>query len=318
MGTVDQCRLSAVIPVFNEEGNLRELHARLAGVLTGLGLTYEIVFVDDGSSDGSVAILEELYRSDPHVRALVFSRNFGHHLALTAGIDAARGEAVVLMDADLQDRPEEIPKLLEKLDAGYDVVYAIRMAKKHSLFKRVTSSLFVAVMRRMIEGFDINSGVFRVARRNVIDTVKQCRETHRFIIGLMSWSGFRQTGVEVRHGERFAGRTKYDLKRQVRLASNTMVSFSRIPLQFATYLGLVVSLTSFGYGVVVLLRKLVWGLGIEGWPSMMFAVLFLGGVQLLCLGILGEYVGRLLTEAQGRPLYVVARALDQETSDAHA
>jgi dolichol-phosphate mannosyltransferase len=309
--------LSAVIPVFNEEGNLRELHSRLTAVLSGSGRPYEIVFVDDGSRDASVAILEDLHRSDPRVRALVFSRNFGHHIALTAGLDAARGEVVVLMDADLQDQPEEIPKLLSKLDEGFDVVYGIRIGKKHSLFKRVTSSLFVAVMRRVVEGFNINSGIFRAARRNVVDTVKRCRETHRFLVGLMSWAGFRQTGVEVVHGERFAGETKYTLRRQLRLAANTLVSFTGIPLQFATYLGLAVSCTSFVYAVVVLLRKLAWGLGLEGWPSLMIAVMFLGGVQLLCLGILGEYVGRLLTEAQGRPLYVVARTFDREDPDAN-
>src|SRR5580765_4358273 len=194
MDSSSRCGLSAVIPVFNEEGNLRELHTRLTSVLSRLDRSYEFVFVDDGSADGSVALLEDLQRADAHVRILVFSRNFGHHIALTAGIDASRGDAVVLMDADLQDQPEEIPKLLAKLDEGFDVVYGIRMAKKHSAFKRVTSKLFVAVMRRMVQGFDINSGIFRVARRNVIDTVKECRETHRFLVGLMSWCGFRQTG----------------------------------------------------------------------------------------------------------------------------
>jgi dolichol-phosphate mannosyltransferase len=305
-----------VIPVFNEEGNLRELHARLTSVLSGIARSYEIVCVDDGSVDRSVEVLEELQGTDPHVRVLVFSRNFGHHIALTAGIDAARGDAVILMDADLQDQPEEIPKLLAKLDEGFDVVYGIRVAKKHSGLKRATSGLFVAVMRRMVDGFDINSGIFRVARRNVIETVKQCRETHRFLVGLMSWCGFRQTGVEVLHGARFAGTTKYDLKRQIKLAMNTMVSFTSIPLQFATYLGIAVALTSFIYAVVVVARKLFWGLGIQGWPSLMFAVMFLGGVQLFCLGILGEYVGRLLTEAQKRPLYVIARTIEREGTDA--
>ena len=307
--------LSIVVPVFNEEGSLDELHCRVTAAMRELGRSWEIVFVDDGSQDRSVEILEKLHRSDPHVRVLVFSRNFGHHLPLTAGIDSARGEVVVLMDADLQDRPEEIPRLVHKLDEGWDLVYGVRVSKKHSPVKRMTSSLFVALMRRMVEGFEINSGVFRAARRNVIDTVRQCRETHRFLIGLMSWSGFRQTGLEVAHGARFAGTTKYTLRRQVRLAMNTMVSFTRIPLQAATYLGLAVSATSFGYAAVVVARKLVWGLGAQGWPSLMFAVMFLGGVQLMCLGILGEYVGRVLTEAQRRPLYVIARTLDSGGPD---
>lgn len=306
---------STVIPVFNEEGNLVELHRRLTAVFEGLGRAYEIVFVDDGSRDRSFEILGDLHRSDRHVRVISFSRNFGHHIAITAGIDAARGEVVVLMDADLQDRPEEIPRMFAVLEKGYDVVFGIRTARKHTPLKRLTSGLFVALMRSMVRGFDINSGIYRMARRNVIDTVKRCREAHRFIVGLMSWSGFRQTGIPVVHGERFAGETKYTLSRQFRLAANTMVAFTRVPLQVATWLGLAVSSIAFVYAVVILLRKLFWGLGIQGWPSLMLAVLFLGGVQLLCVGILGEYIGRLLTEAQNRPLYVVARDLDHGGRD---
>ncbi len=309
---------SAVVPVFNEEGNLPELHARLTEVFRGLGRTYEIVFVDDGSTDRSMAVLEDLNRRDPRVRVIQFSRNFGHHIAVTAGMDACRGDFVILMDADLQDRPEEIPSLFRKIEEGYDVVYGIRTGRRHSLPKRLASALFVATMRHMVSGFDLNSGIFRMARRNVIDTVRQCRETHRFVVGLMSWSGFRQVGVDVQHGARHAGVTKYTLRKQVRLAVNAMVAFTHVPLRLATYLGLIVSVSAFAYAAVIVVRKLFLGLGVEGWPSLMVAVLFLGGIQLVCLGILGEYVGRLFTEAQHRPLYVVARRLEPEEPDESA
>ena len=206
LGAVRAPFFSAVLPVFNEEGNLEELHRRLTEVFSGLGRTWEIIFVDDGSNDRSVEILRRLAREDPNVRALLFSRNFGHHIALTAGIDAALGEAVVIMDADLQDRPESIPDLFSKLEEGYDVVYAIRRGKKHSLFKRVTSKLFTAVMNRIVDDFTIDTAIFRIARRPVVDTLKECREQARFVLGLFSWVGYEQVGVEVPHDERFAAR----------------------------------------------------------------------------------------------------------------
>ena len=302
---------TVVIPVFNEEHNLAELHRRLTTVLGELSQPYELLFIDDGSTDRSFEILEGLHKHDPCVRVLSFSRNFGHHLAVTAGMDAADGEVIVLMDADLQDLPEEIPALYEKLQEGYDVVYGIRTQKKHTLFKRATSAVFFALMRRMVEGFDINSGVFRIARRSVIDTVKQCRETDRLVVGLLSWAGFKQVGLPVQHGQRFAGETKYTLGKQVRLALTTIVAFTDVPLRAVMLLGLTVSLVSFLFAAVVIARKCIWGLGEIGWPSLMVVILFLGGLQLLCLGILGEYISRALTEARRRPIYVVARRLER-------
>lgn len=301
--------VSVVLPVYDEEGNLEELHRRLTDALCRMGVTYELVFVDDGSQDRSFELLSELAKTDPRVRALSFSRNFGHHIAITAGIDAARGEAVVLMDADLQDRPEEIPKLYAKLLEGYDVVYAIRMAKKHSLFKRVASLAFNRVMNRIVEGHEIDTAIFRIARRRVIDAVKECREQARMVLGLFSWVGFRQTGVEVTHGERHAGETKYSLVKMIRLALHTVTGFSRIPLQVASYLGLIAAVSSFAVGGYFIWLKLAYDAAVEGWTSTIVAALFLGGVQLLCLGILGEYVGRIYGESQRRPLYVVAEEL---------
>jgi glycosyltransferase involved in cell wall biosynthesis len=312
----DRCAISVVLPVFNEEGNLREVHRRLTAVLRALDRPYELIFVDDGSSDSSIDILTALHHEDPAVTVIKLSRNFGHHLAITAGMDHAEGDAVVLMDADLQDRPEEIPTLLRKLDEGYDVVYGIRHNSQHSFLKRLTSRSFFAVMGRMVHGFDLNTGIFRAARRHVIDTVRQCRETNRFVVGLISWAGFRQTGVIVEHAARGTGRTKYTLTKQLKLGINTLTSFTIIPLRLATYLGVLASLAAAAGAAIIIARRLLWGLGVVGWPSLMVAILFLGGVQLLCLGIFGEYLGRVLAEVQQRPLYVVSRRWSRTRSAA--
>ena len=306
---------SVVMPVFNEEANLRELHRRLTAVFCQISDSYELIFVDDGSGDNSATVLEELYEADPRVVVLQFSRNFGHHLAVTAGMDASTGDVVILMDADLQDRPEDIPVLCRKLDQGYDVVFGIRAQSKHSLPKRITSALFFWLIRRMVHDFEINTSIFRVARRRVIDTVIQCREQNRFVVGLISWAGFRQTGVNVQHAARSAGQTKYTFSRQLRLAFNTLTSFTMVPLRLATVLGLFTSLAAGLFGMIVIARKVVWGLGALGWPSLIVVILFLGGVQLLTLGIFGEYLGRVLAESQRRPLYVVARRLARAVVD---
>lgn len=298
---------SIVVPVFNEEGNLAELHRRLRATLEGTGKTYEIVFVDDGSVDGSYARIAELHESDPNVRAIRFSRNFGHHIAITAGMDAAQGQCVCLMDADLQDQPEEIPKLHAKLLEGFDVVYGIRQNKQHSLFKRVSSRLFLLVMNAIVaEGRSINTHIFRLARRPVVRAVNACREHARFIVGLVSWVGFRQIGIPVEHGKRFAGETKYSLWKMIRLATTSMTAFSLVPLQLASYLGFAVSVSSVAFGVYLIVKKFLLNTAVEGWTSTMVSMFFLGGAQLLCLGILGAYVGRIYVEGQNRPLYIVA------------
>jgi polyisoprenyl-phosphate glycosyltransferase len=302
---------SIVVPVFNEEGNIVELHRRLVATLEGLGRSFEIVFVDDGSRDGSFAAIERLFRADPRVRAVRFSRNFGHHLAITAGLDAARGQAVVLMDSDLEDRPEVIPDLFAKLEEGYDVVYGVRKGRTHSRFKKVTSKLFVALINRIADGEQqLNTSILRIARRPVVDAVAACREQHRFILGLFSWVGFSQIGIDVEHGQRFAGTTKYSLYKMFRLALTTITASSTLPLKAASFLGTLVSSLAFAYAALLLLKKLLWDTMVEGWTSTMVAALFLGGAQLICLGVLGEYVGRIYGEIQRRPLYVVASRLD--------
>jgi dolichol-phosphate mannosyltransferase len=303
---------SVVVPVFNEEGNLEELHRRVVAALEPLGKSFELVLVDDGSRDGSYLMMQRLRERDPRVRGVRFSRNFGHHLAITAGLDLARGEAVVMMDSDLEDRPEAIPELFAKLSDGYDVVYGLRKGRTHSWFKRVTSKLFVSLLNRLVDGEQqLNTSIFRIARRSVVDAVVACREQHRFILGLFSWVGFRQTGIDVEHGHRFAGATKYSLYKMLKLALTTITASSTLPLKVASFLGALVSTLSFAYAAILLLKKLLWDTMVEGWTSTIVTGLFLGGVQLVCLGILGEYVGRIYNEIQRRPLYIVAERLDQ-------
>lgn len=308
-GRAVQC--SVVIPVFDEEENISELYRRLTAVMQGLGASYEIILVDDGSTDKSFQLMTALHEQDHRVKALKLSRNFGHHLALTAGIDYARGEAVILMDADLQDQPEEIPKLMEKFCQGYDVVYGIRKDRTESFTRRIAAGVFLAIMNRVTgSGHFATGGVFRVMSRQVRDELQRCRETSRFITGLISWLGFNQIGVEVEHGERYAGRTKYNLWRLMKLLLNTLTSFSYLPLQFASYVGLFTALVSLSLGAYVILRWIFVGIPVAGFTSTIVAILFLGGVQLMVLGLIGEYVGRVYTESQGRPLYVVKEILE--------
>ncbi len=302
---------SLVIPVFNEQDNIPELYRRLSPVMQGLGASYEIIFVDDGSTDNSFSMMKALHEQDPRVRVLSLSRNFGHHVALTAGLDYAKGEAVILMDADLQDQPEEIPKLTEKLCQGYDVVYGIRKNRKESLSRRIVSNVFMVTMNRMA-GSDhfATGGVFRVMSRQVCDELQRCRETSRFITGLVGWLGFNQVGVEVEHGARYAGRTKYNLWRMIKLFLNTLTSFSYFPLQLASYLGLIAALVAVSWAAYVIYRWIFFDIPVLGFTSIIVAVLFLGAVQLMVLGLIGEYVGRVYTETQGRPLYVVKETLE--------
>jgi glycosyltransferase involved in cell wall biosynthesis len=308
---------SIVMPVYNESGNLQELHRRLTSVLRGLGRSYELLFIDDGSNDSSFEVLKQLHQEDRNVHVIAFSRNFGHHIALTAGLDEARGEAVVMIDSDLQDQPESIPLLYEKFQQGYDVVYGIPQVKKHSIFKRATSRMFVWLINRLRSGDEpINTHLFRIASRDVIDVVKRCREQSRFLLGLFSWVGYRQTGVEVPHAARRVGETKYSLVRMVSLALDTIIGFSWVPLRLATVLGFTVSLGSFAFGGWLIVRKLLYDTIASGWTSTMVTLVMLGGVQLLALGVLGEYIGRIYVESQDRPLYVVARRLPPLSGDA--
>jgi len=249
----------------------------------------------------------ELARRDPkHVRPLVFSRNFGHHLALTAGLDHATGDVIVMMDADLQDQPEELHKLLAKLDSGFDVVYADRQERQHSWYKTLSSKMFIGLINGVAKTeVPINSSIYRVMTREVADALRECREKARFLPGLVSWLGYRQTSEPVEHGKRFAGTTKYSFWRLIKLALNTSTSFSVIPLQLATIVGLVIAGFAFLFLGYIIIRKIMGGFAVLGYASILFAVMFFGALQLIVLGLMGEYIGRIYSESQARPLYLL-------------
>ncbi len=301
--------LSIVAPIYNEAGNIRELYRRIHEVMRQAGVSWELVLVDDGSSDGSADLIREVYDEDPeHVRAVHFARNFGHSAAVSAGMDYASGDAVVLIDADLQDPPEVILDLLAKWREGYEVVYAVRAEREgESWFKRFTASTFYRVLSRITDvPIPLDTGDFRLMDRQVVDVVNAMRERHRFVRGMVAWAGFRQTGVEYQRQERFAGETKYTLGKMMRLAWDAITGFSYFPLQLATYLGFAIAaLSALGIVVVVYLRAFTDAQALTGQATTLIMVLFLGGVQLISLGIIGEYLGRVYNEVKERPLYLV-------------
>jgi glycosyltransferase involved in cell wall biosynthesis len=298
--------LSVIGPLFNELENLPELHRRVAAVMKLLRVDWELLLVDDGSTDGSAEAIRSLARSDPHVRPIIFARNFGHQIAVTAGLDYCRGQAAVIIDADLQDPPELIPELVAKWREGYEVVYAVRSEREgETWFKRVTASAFYRLIGRITDvKIPLDVGDFRLLDRQVIDVLNSMRERHRFLRGMGAWVGFRQTGVEYKRAARKAGVTKYPFRKMLRLALNAVTGFSYLPLQLATYLGFISAGLSVIAIPVVIITRLVGHQAFFGQASTLIAVLFLGGVQLISLGILGEYIGRLYDEAKGRPLYV--------------
>jgi glycosyltransferase involved in cell wall biosynthesis len=305
--------LSIVVPLFNEEGNVRPLLDRITSILSRLpGISsYEIVLVNDGSRDGTVAQVHEEMRARKNIVLVNLSRNFGHQLAATAGVDVARGVAVVLMDGDLQDPPELIEQFLEKYRAGYDVVYAVRRTRKgESAFKLWTASLFYRIIKRLTNvSIPVDTGDFRLMSRRVVEALKQSRERHRFLRGMVSWVGYNQIGVEYDRDERHSGKTKYPVSKMLKFAIDGITSFSDVPLRFASYLGFTVSTAAFIYAVVIILFK-AFHFGTpeyaRGWASTMVVILFLGGVQLIGIGILGEYIGRIYDEVKARPLYLIA------------
>jgi glycosyltransferase involved in cell wall biosynthesis len=268
--------------------------------------TFEIILVDDGSRDESWRMIKELHERDKRVKGISFSRNFGHHIAITAGLDHAKGKTVILMDGDLQDPPEEIPKLWERLKSGYDLVYGIRKEKKDSLTKRLTSWCFWWFINRL-SGIEIarNQTLLRIFDRKVLDALNSMRERARFIHGMIAWTGFSVFLQEVEHAPRTKGVSKYNVVKLFRLAFNAITSFSTFPLRLATYLGLFSSGVGLCYAIYFLYKKLFLGIPVLGYASIIVAVLFVGGVQLLILGIMGEYLGRVYQEVQARPIYIV-------------
>ena len=302
--------VSVVVPLYNEEGNVAELVRRIGAIMdrvTGPGDDYEIVAVNDGSRDGTLPRLRAQRELQPRLVIVDLSRNFGHQIAATAGIDTARGDAVVLMDGDLQDPPELIEQFLLKWRDGYDVVYATRKTRRgESFFKLLAARLFYRTIRRMTNvSIPVDTGDFRLMSRRVVDALGQTREKHRFLRGLVSWVGFNQIAVEYERDARYTGETKYPISKMVKFAIDGITSFSEIPLRFATYLGFLVSGFAFLYAAVVLVLK-VFQLNEPGYTSMMSAILFLGGVQLITIGIAGEYLGRIYDQVKARPLYLLS------------
>jgi dolichol-phosphate mannosyltransferase len=309
----DAPRLSIVVPLFNEADNVAPLIERIVAIVDRLPErdSHEIVLVNDGSRDGTLQAIRDEMTRRPHIVLVNLSRNFGHQLAATAGIEIARGAAVVLMDGDLQDPPELIEAFLAKWRDGYDVVYAVRRTRKgESAFKVLTARLFYRAIKRLTRvAIPVDTGDFRLMSRRVVDALRRSPERHRFLRGMVSWVGFNQTGVEYDRDERRSGVTKYPLPKMIRFAIDGITSFSDVPLRFASYLGFSASLVAFVYALWVIGFKL-FSLKppgyTPGWASTIVAVMFLGGVQLITLGILGEYIGRIYDEVKGRPLYLIS------------
>ena len=300
--------LSVVIPIYNEVENIPVLYDRLVGVLENVGNSFEIVFVDDGSRDESVKKLQELAAADERVTVLELARNFGHQVAITAGLDFTRGKAIAVMDADLQDPPEVFPEFIAKWREGYDVVYAIRERRKESWLKRTSYAAFYRLLRRVsnIE-IPLDAGDFCVMDRHVVDLLKDMPERSRFVRGIRSWVCFNQVGIPFERHARHAGTSKYTVGRLMLLALDGLISFSYVPLRVITGIGLSVSLVSLVLAVFFLVKKLVYGLTPPGYASIIVSIFFLAGIQLVTLGVIGEYVGRIFEEAKRRPMYVLRR-----------
>jgi glycosyltransferase involved in cell wall biosynthesis len=300
--------ISVVLPVFNEEAILAELYRRVKAVLVAAGASHEIIFVNDGSRDRSWQRILDLANDDAAVKALNLSRNFGHQIAITAGLDFSCGAAVVIMDSDLQDPPELIPVLYEKFHEGFDVVYAQRRQRQgETRFKRATATLFYRLMRRMTSiDIPLDTGDFRLMSRRVADDLKRLQEQSRFVRGLITWVGYNQTPVLYDRDRRYGGETKYSIGKMMTFALDGITGFSSQPLRLASHLGLLFAGASLALMIGLMIFKVAGGHGlVPGWTSLAVAVLFLGGVQLLAIGILGEYVGRIYEEAKQRPLYLV-------------
>ena len=299
--------LSLIIPVYNEEGCVDELVKRLESVIRPLHLSYELIFINDGSKDKTFFLLQEMRHKNPAIKIIDFSRNFGHQIAVKAGLDNAFGDYVVIIDADLQDPPEVIPQMIEKAKEGYDVVYATRAKREgESFLKLLTANVFYRLLKKIAQvEIPVDTGDFRLITRRVADVMRSFKEKNLYLRGLVSWVGFRQTGVLVHREARFAGKTKYTWKKMFNLAWAGISNFSMVPLKFATLMGVVTTILCFVWLAQALAAHFIFGQTVMGWTSLMVAVLFLGGVQLITLGILGSYLGKNFDESRGRPLYVI-------------
>jgi glycosyltransferase involved in cell wall biosynthesis len=302
-------KYSLIVPIYNEEETIAELYRRVSAIMNNLDGAVELIIVNDGSKDSSLKLLRELHKADSRVCYISFARNFGHQAAVTAGLNFCRGQVIIVLDADLQDPPELIPQMIEKWQEGYQVVYAQRTKRKQeSWFKKLTAYLFYRLLKRLADvDIPADTGDFCLMDRQVVDLLNSLPERNRYIRGLRAWIGFPQTAVKFERDARFAGEVKYTFSKSLSLAINSLVSFSRVPLRFATYLGLFSALIS----LIMALLVLYWRLQqpdspITGFATIMIAIFFLGSVQLISIGILGEYIGRIYEEVKGRPTYTIA------------
>jgi dolichol-phosphate mannosyltransferase len=301
-----QPELSVVIPVFNEEENITVLYSRLTAALEDTHTDYEIIFVDDGSSDDSLNQLQNLSAKDKRVLVVELARNFGHQVAISAGLDFARGQAVAVMDADLQDPPEVLPKFIAELRKGNDVVYAVREQRKEGWLKRTSYAVFYRLLHRVANvHIPLDSGDFCVMDRRVVELLNSMPERSRFVRGIRSWVGLKQIGLPFERGARYAGESKYTVSRLMLLGLDGLFSFSYVPLRLITFLGFSVSALSILMAIFYFFKKLFYGLSPPGFATLIVSIFFLAGIQLITLGVIGEYVGRIFEEAKQRPLYVL-------------
>jgi polyisoprenyl-phosphate glycosyltransferase len=299
--------ISIVIPVYNEEENIKVLCERIRQAITGLCPEFEIVFINDGSADGSMEQIRELAGKYPEVKYIDFSRNFGHQIAVSAGIDYAKGNAIVIIDADLQDPPELIPELYLKMKEGYEVVYARRKSRKgESYFKKLTARLFYRLLARMTRiKIPVDAGDFRIIDRKIVEVLRQMPEKHKYLRGQISWIGFNQTYIEYERRERNAGKSGYSFRKMLHFALDGITAFSDVPLKIVTFFGLLVSIFAFVVALYALYSRYILKDYVQGWTSLMISVLFIGGVQMIAIGIIGEYLSRMNADVRNRPLYVV-------------
>ena len=313
--------LTVVVPAYNEAAVLEEFHARLARVLDALDLDGGVLYIDDGSRDGTWALIEQLVARDPRATGLKLARNFGKELALTAGLDHVTADAALIIDADLQDPPELIPEFIAKWREGFDVVYGQRLQRDgETWLKKVTAAGFYRVMQRLSSTkIPADTGDFRLMSRRALDALHGLRERHRFMKGLFAWVGFRQVALPYRRDARAAGVSKFNYWKLWNFALEGITSFSTAPLRIATYVGLLTAVAAFGFGLWIIAKTMLWGDPVAGYPSLMTVMLFLGGAQLMALGIIGEYLGRLYMESKARPLYLIESIVGASgPNEAHA
>lgn len=300
-------KYSLVIPVFNEEQVIKESYLRIKKAISAAGEDYELIYINDGSTDLTDSIIKSFCSNDSHVKLISFSRNFGHQIAISAGLDYASGDAVIVIDADLQDPPEVILEMIKKWKEGFDVVYGKRIERKgETLFKKFTAFAFYRLLKFLTrEDLPVDSGDFRLIDKKVCNAIKELSEKSRYMRGLMSWIGFKQAFVTYKREERKAGKTKYPLRKMIHFAIDAITSFSYRPLRLASYLGIIFSIISFILITIVIYQKLFTNSTIVGWASIIAVTLFFNSLTLIILGIIGEYIGRIYEEAKGRPLYIV-------------